>query len=256
MRKFVPRTPFLLLLALSMAAHAPAQVQMDRIDGVSAMPALPLAPAAGAPPATPVPVAVAVAVAVPVASPGLGTVVYASSDSLDDKRKLSIGDHVSYRVLEDKNPAVSLMVTDAGDLEVPLLGRVAAAGKTCRELALEMKPVLEKTYFYKATVIVALDLATQKSPGRVYVTGLVAGPGPQEIPPDEVYTLSKAITRAGGVAQFGNEHRVKIVRRDPDGTMENMEVDVGEIINKGRIDKDPVLQPNDMIVVPRKLINF
>jgi len=31
---------------------------------------------------------------------------------------------------------------------------------------------------------------------------------------------------------------------------------VGEIINKGRIEKDPVLLPNDMIVVPRKLINF
>jgi hypothetical protein len=33
-------------------------------------------------------------------------------------------------------------------------------------------------------------------------------------------------------------------------------VDVGEIINKGRIDKDPILLPEDMVVVPRKLINF
>ena len=197
--------------------------------------------------------ALAVASATP-ASPA--TVVYTSSESLDDKRKLAIGDHISYRVLEDKNPAVSLVVTDAGDIEVPLLGRVSAAGKSCRQLAYEMKPLLEKTYFYKATVIVALDMATQKSPGRIYVTGLVSGPGPQQMPADEVYTLSKAITRAGGVAQFGNEHRVKIVRRDADGTTENMEVDVGEIINKGRIEKDPVLQPNDLIVVPRKLINF
>ena len=124
---------------------------------------------------------------------------------------------------------------------MPLLGRVAAAGKTCRELAYEMKPVLEKTYFYKATVIVALDMATQKSPGRIYVSGVVAAPGPQDMPPEEIYTLSKAITRAGGVAQFGNEHRVKIVRKDADGSTENIEVDVGEIINKGRIDKDPVL---------------
>jgi len=221
-----------------MGAHAPAQT--DKIDGVTVLPALPVNEAAAA----------------PVASPTPETVVYASSDSLDDKRQLTIGDHISYRVLEDKNPAVNLVVTDAGDIEVPLLGRVAAAGKTCRQLAFDMKPVLEKTYFYKATVIVALDMATEKSPGRVYVTGMVAGPGPQEMPPNEIYTLSKAITRAGGVVQFGNDHRVRIVRRDADGTMENMEVDVGEIINKGRIDKDQVLQPNDMIVVPRKLINF
>jgi len=191
-----------------------------------------------------------------VASPTPDTVVYASTDSLDDKRKLTIGDRVSYRVLEDKNPAVSLMVTDAGDIEVPLLGRVAAAGKTCRQLAYAMKPVLEKTYFYKATVIVALDAVSQKSPGRIYVTGFVMVPGPQDIPPDEVYTLSKAITKAGGVAQFGNGRRVKIVRKGPDGATETQEVDVGEIINKGRIDKDPVLLPEDMIVVPRKAINF
>ena len=230
MLKLVPRTRFLLPVALLMAAHAPAQT--DKLDGVPVLPAQ------------------------AVSSPTPETVVYTSSDSLDDKRKLTIGDHISYRVLEDKNPAVSLVVTDAGDIEAPLLGRVVAAGKTCRELAYEVKPVLEKTYFYKATVIVALDMATQKSPGRVYVTGMVGGPGPQEMPAEEVYTLSKAITRAGGVAQFGNEHRVKIVRKDADGTTQNLEVDVGEIINKGRIDKDPVLQPNDMIVVPRKLINF
>jgi protein involved in polysaccharide export with SLBB domain len=217
------------MLALLSGAHLMAQ---DKMDGMTVLPAQ------------------------AVASPTPETVVYASSDSLDDKRKLTIGDHISYRVIEDKNPAVSLVVTDAGDIEVPLLGRVAAAGKTCRELAYEMKPVLEKTYFYKATVIVALDMASMKSPGRIYVTGLVAAPGAQDMPPDEIYTLSKAVTRAGGVAQFGNDHRVKIVRREADGTTQSMEVDVGEILNKGRIDKDPVLMPNDLIVVPRKLINF
>ena len=73
--------------------------------------------------------------------------VYTSTDSLDDKRKLTIGDRVSYRVLEDKNPAVSLLVTDAGDVEVPLLGRVSAAGKTCRELALEITPGARENLF-------------------------------------------------------------------------------------------------------------
>ncbi len=88
------------------------------------------------------------------------------------------------------------------------------------------------------------------------MTGLVTAPGPQPIPPDEVYTLSKAITRAGGVAQFGNGHKVKILRKDAQGNTQSQEVDVDEIIDKGRIDKDPVLLPDDLIVVPRKLINF
>jgi polysaccharide export outer membrane protein len=267
------------LLALSLAPAGAALAQIDRLDGSLANPSQPVfgqpqsAPEAqristpapyGTPwsseaNASPAPAA-SNGLPAPVVSPAAAApaepVVYGSMDSLDDKRKLTIGDHISYRVIEDKNPAVSLVVTDAGDIEVPLLGRVAAAGKTCRQLANEMKPILEKTYFYKATVIVALDAATMKSPGRIYVTGVVLSPGPQDMPPDEVYTLSKAITRAGGVALFGNDHRVKIVRKSTDGSTENLEVDVGEIINKGRIDKDPVLQPGDLIVVPRKLINF
>ncbi len=230
MRKFALRNHFAAPAALLICAHASAQT--NQMDGVTAPPAQAMI------------------------NPTQDPVLYSSSDLLDNKRKLTIGDHISYRVIEDKNPAVSLVVTDDGDIEVPLLGRVAAVGRTCRELADKMKPVLEKTYFYKATVIVALDTASQKSPGRIYVSGLVGGPGPQDMPPDEVYTLSKAITRAGGVSQFGNGHRVKIVRKAADGKIDNMEVDIAEIIDKGRIDKDPVLQPNDLIVVPRKLINF
>ncbi|HEX4085450.1 MAG TPA: polysaccharide biosynthesis/export family protein, partial [Chthoniobacteraceae bacterium] len=141
------RFRFSLIPAL-LLAFSSALAQPENLDGVPVMPALPVT-AEASPAPTPQPV------------------FYTSIASLDDKRKLEVGDHVSYRVIEDKNPAVDLIVTDSGDMDVPLLGRVAAAGKTCRQLALDMKPVLEKTYFYKATVIVALDLATQKSPGRI-----------------------------------------------------------------------------------------
>ena len=183
-------------------------------------------------------------------------VTYSSMDALDDRRKLSIGDRISYRVLEDRLPPVALVITDSGEVEVPLFGRTAAAGKTCRQLALSLKGPLEKTYFYKATVIIALNEATTRSPGRVYVTGMVGAQGPQDIPPDETFTLSKAIARAGGVAQFGNDRKIKIVRKNSAGASETTVVDLDEIINKSRIDKDPLLQPDDLIVIPRKLINF
>ena len=46
---------------------------------------------------------------------------------------------------------------------MPLIGRVRASGRTCKELAQSIKPLLEKEYFYKATVIVGLDAASAKS---------------------------------------------------------------------------------------------
>jgi polysaccharide export outer membrane protein len=178
-----------------------------------------------------------------------------SMDVLDDKRLLQIGDRLSMRVVEDRKPPVSLIVTDSGEVEVPLIGRVEAKGRSCKQLAYAIKTPLEREYYYKATVIVGLDFETLKSPGRVYVTGQVRNQGPLAIPPDETFTVSRAIIRAGGFADFANKRRVKLVRKNGDKT-ETIIVDLELVIKKGRTDKDPVVEPDDTIIVPERLINF
>lgn len=181
-----------------------------------------------------------------------------SMTALDDKRKLVIGDRVSYRVVEERKPPISLLVTDSGEIEVPLVGRVMAVDKTCKQLAYAIKPPLEKEYFYTATVIVGLDFMSAKSHGRVYVTGNVRAPGPMEIPADENFTVSKAILRAGGFDQFANKHAVKLIRKKPDNPNETTTtiVDVQDVIERGHVQKDAVVNADDMIVVPRRLFNY
>jgi protein involved in polysaccharide export with SLBB domain len=179
-----------------------------------------------------------------------------SMDVLDDSRPLSRGDIVNLRIVEDRDPPVSLQITDAGDLEVPYIGRVRAEGKNPRALAFEIKSMLERDYYHQATVILALDMAGQRSPGRIYVTGAVNGAGPQEIPANERFTVSKAILRAGGFSDFANQRKIKVTRAKPDGTTEAFTVDVKEVIEKGRQDLDIEVLPNDFIVVPERLINF
>jgi protein involved in polysaccharide export with SLBB domain len=178
-----------------------------------------------------------------------------SMDVLDDKRPLQIGDRLSMRVVEDRKPPISLIVTDSGEVEVPLIGRVEAKGRSCKQLAYAIKAPLEREYYYKATVIVGLDFETLKSPGRVYVTGQVRNQGPLAIPPDETFTVSRAIIRAGGFADFANKRRVKLLRKNGDKT-ETIIVDLELVIKKGRTDKDPVVEPDDTIIVPERLINF
>ena len=178
-----------------------------------------------------------------------------SMDVLDDKRLLQIGDRLSMRVVEDRKPPVSLIVTDSGEVEVPLIGRVEAKGRSCKQLAYAIKAPLEREYYYRATVIVGLDFQTLKSPGRVYVTGQVRNQGPLAIPPDETFTVSRAIIRAGGFADFANKRRVKLVRKNGDKT-ETIIVDLELVIKKGQTDKDPVVEPDDTIIVPERLINF
>jgi polysaccharide biosynthesis/export protein len=178
-----------------------------------------------------------------------------SMDVLDDERPLRIGDRLSMRVVEDREAPVSLFVTDSGEVEVPLIGRVHAKGLTCKRLAYEIKAPLEREYFYKATVIVALDMAGLKSPGRVYVTGQVHNQGPVDIPPDETFTVSKVIMRAGGFADFANKRKVKLIRRKGNST-ETILVNVDEVVRKGRLDKDPVVEAGDTIIISERLINF
>jgi protein involved in polysaccharide export with SLBB domain len=186
-----------------------------------------------------------------------GTVAYTNSmAALDNKRTLTIGDHVSFRIVEDQKPPVELVVTDSGEMEVPLIGRVPAAGKTCLALAMAIKKELEKGYFYHCTVIIGLDAISTESRGTVYLTGNVRSQGAFDLPPRQEVTVSQAILRAGGFADFANPRKVKLIRRISPTESKTIIVDVTKVLNKGKIAEDPVLRPDDVIMVPEKLINF
>ena len=172
---------------------------------------------------------------------------------LDDKKKLGSNDYVSFRVVEDRdNESQRLRINDSGELEVPYIGLVPASGRSCKELAYSVKAALEREYYYHATVIIAVDHVSEKSRGKVYVYGSVKGQGPQEIPPDESYTVSKAIIRAGGFGDFADKKKIKLTRKSG----ETVTVNLKRVIEEGRTDEDVVVQPDDQIYVPQKLVNF
>jgi protein involved in polysaccharide export with SLBB domain len=186
----------------------------------------------------------------------LPAVLTNSMDALDEKHILAIGDRLSFRIVEDEEDPKPLSVTDSGDLEMPYIGRFPAAGRTCKELAQALKVELEKEYYYQATVIVAVDVMS-KSRGRVYLVGPVRSPGPQEIPSDEVLTLSKAVLRAGGFSDFADKKNVKVTRKAVGGAKDRQfTVNVAEILEKGRTDSDLPLEAGDLIYVPERSIRF
>jgi protein involved in polysaccharide export with SLBB domain len=181
----------------------------------------------------------------------------ANMETLDDKRKLGLGDRVSFRIVEDREEPRSLIVTDSGDVEAPYIGRFSAVDKTCKQLAWEIKVELEKEYYYEATVIIALDFFS-RSRGKVYLVGSIRSPGPQEIPADETFTLSKAIMRAGGFGEFADKKRVKVTRKGaaPGSGNQVLTVNLVEVIEKGKADKDLDLEPGDLIYIPSRVINL
>ena len=170
----------------------------------------------------------------------------------DDKQTLAVGDSVVFRVVEDQELAKVLTVTDAGQLDVPELGLVPALGKTCKQLSEEIKAKLEESTYFRATVIMGVHLLNKTMSGRrVHVAGYVLRQGPQDMPPGESWTVSKAILNAGGFTEFADGKNVKLVRSGPKGTpSKTMVINILDVLKKGRSENDVIVEPEDVIYVP------
>ncbi|MCX6895120.1 MAG: polysaccharide biosynthesis/export family protein [Verrucomicrobia bacterium] len=176
----------------------------------------------------------------------------------DDKHKLVAGDAISFRIVEDRDPPTApqkiLIVSDSGELDVPYLGLVNVNNKTCRQTMEEITKLLEKDYYYKATVIIGLVSGT-KALGRVYVYGEVRQPGPVMLPPNEVFTVSKAIVGAGGFGEFAKKTKVQVIQNPGDG-QKVFNINMEDVFEKARTEKDAVLNSGDRVYVPKRGINF
>jgi len=204
------------------------------------------------------------AAAAPATSPPTGETTNGAAGRYvaDEKYKLRVGDKISFQILENRlfdenDKPKSLVIADSGEVDFPYIGRVASADNTCKQLTDEVTRLLEKDYYHQATVVLAVDSANQLL-GRVYLWGQVAKPGAVEMMATETLTAGKAILRAGGFAEFANKKKVKVVRPAADGSgkQTTFELNMTEILENGRQEKDMVLQPDDFIIVSSRLINF
>ncbi|MDZ4287987.1 MAG: polysaccharide biosynthesis/export family protein [Prosthecobacter sp.] len=205
----------------------------------------------------------------PAAAPGdiaRSAAVITSMDVLDDTQPIEPGDVISIRIVEDRREPLQLRVGATGEVNAPHIGLVRAAGRTCRELAFAVKRELEKNYYNTATVVVAIDLKRQDDPNSrtrlasseidfFTVYGQVLRQGKYELPADEDVTISQAILRAGGFAQFANPQKVKLVRKTPQGN-KTVVVNLDQIMRQGNLEYDIYLRNNDVIIVDEKKVNF
>jgi polysaccharide export outer membrane protein len=182
--------------------------------------------------------------------------VSSGTGHLDDKRSLAPGDHLSFRIAEENDEAVLVTVASSGEIDFPYVGRVPASGRTCKAVADEVRRLLEKSFYSKATVGLALETASTLPMGTYFVTGQVMKQGAQEIPRDREVTVAAAILEAGGFADFADRRRVRLIRPTPEGQTKRFTVDVKAVLERGDASKDRLVQPGDYIVVPERMFNF
>lgn len=104
-------------------------------------------------------------------------------------------------------------VSNQGEIDFPLLGRIKAEGKTREELALNIKDRLVAEG-HLSEAVVTVEYANL----GVSIMGEVARPGRYAIEKDRV-TLLEALSLAGDMTIYGNRDNVLVVREEGDKRM-------------------------------------
>ena len=161
---------------------------------------------------------------------------------------LGAGDRLDLRFALEPGLNSRLAIGPEGDITAPLIGPVAAAGKTVPQI----KTLLRRRY---ASVLrdPAVDvLVAGYGSARVYVGGEVHSPGVETLTgPTDVL---QGVILAGGVLPTAKLSEVIVLRRGAGTKPMLRTVNLKSLIGRGDRRDDVMLAPNDVVYVPKSTI--
>lgn len=157
------------------------------------------------------------------------------------EQKLGPGDVVNVHVFGVDSLSGDLTVDQTGQINMPLIGGVAAAGRTPVQLGQDLTLKLGERYLASPQVNVTVKTSVPKT---VTVEGAVSTPG--IYPVGAQTSLIQTIAMARGTTEDANSKQV-IVFRQINGERQAAAFDL-TTIRKGT-DPDPAIYPNDTVVV-------
>ena len=138
-------------------------------------------------------------------------------------------------------------VSSKGEITCPLVGDIHAQGMTVSELQRKLTDMLARDYLVNPQVTVYIEEYS-----TVSIVGEVKMPG--SYPIKGKLTVIELISVAQGFTKIAAPNKVKVVRKNPDGTTQEIMVKVYDIMNKDTdTHNDIVLQGGDVVVVPESL---
>jgi polysaccharide biosynthesis/export protein len=155
--------------------------------------------------------------------------------------KLVVGDKLRVEVYRDPQMSQSLQIRPDGKITLPLVGDVAAAGKTPAALRDTLATSLKE--FITNPVVTVIVVEAQ--PQTVSVIGEVNAPGTHPIKADT--TVIEALALAGGFKDFANTKNI-IIQRTTSTGMKALKFNYKDAIRSEG--KPMCVEPGDVIIVP------
>ena len=145
---------------------------------------------------------------------------------------------------QDRYSKAGITIPPDGRIAVPLIpDGLFVVGKTTQQVAEEISKRYDE-YIIDPKVSVSLDKAMST---RYFVIGDVAQPGAKVM--THRLTVTEALSEAGGILRTGNKKKVVVLRRQADGTLQPILVNVAAI-ERGRVPDNIYLAPGDQVAVP------
>ena len=155
---------------------------------------------------------------------------------------LQAGDRVNIQVYEEPElSATGAQVDASGDLHLPLIGRVEAAGRSQSELALDIERAYGQNFLRKPQVNVAV---VEAMPGSVAVEGEVKLPGVYEL--KQGSTLLAALARAQSPTRTAKLDQI-LIFRTVNGQRMGARFNLTDI--RSGLVPDPQVHDGDVVVV-------
>lgn len=158
--------------------------------------------------------------------------------------RLQPGDTVTISVWKEKDLETEALVRPDGGLSFPLVGDVAAAGHTLRQvrdvIAQRLKP-----YIPDPVVTVAIK---EIGGDHIYVLGRVNRPG--EYPFSQPIDVMQALSLAGGTTPFASLNHIVILHRDSSGEQHAMRFHYADVAHGRDLSQNVLLHSGDTVVVP------
>jgi len=164
--------------------------------------------------------------------------------------RIGVDDVLQITVWRNPELSVTVPVRPDGKISAPLIGDVQAGGNTPMQVAAIIKDKLS-TYIREPNVAVILtQLRSHEFLSRVRVTGAVRTP--RSMPYRQGMTVLDVVLEAGGINDFAVPNRTKVYRRLK-AKIEIIDVDLGDILNKGKLETNVEIRPGDVVTIPERL---
>ena len=169
---------------------------------------------------------------------------------IEETYRIGVDDGLQISVWRNPELSVAVPVRPDGMISVPLIGDVRAGGLTPEQVAKVVKDKLAAYVRDPSVTVIVTNLRSHEFLSRIRITGAVRTP--KSMPYRRGMTVMDAILEAGGVNDFAAPNRTKLYRRVKDKA-QVIAIDLGDILNKGRLETNVMLLPGDVLTVPERI---